>query len=109
MNATENCNNSNTSGEEKPNFDLCFLEDIHGILGKIEQLNDIENLSQKLIELKNKINQAKDDIRDAKGIDNTLEEQENTYKALQAQLEIKQNIVEKYQNFSSQYPASSGV
>ena len=99
MSADDNCN------EEKSTFDICFLGDIHDILSKLETGHDIENLSQKVIELKNKINQAKEDIHNAKGISNTLEEQENIYKALQQQLEIKQNIVAKYQNFSTQYPA----
>ena len=100
-------NNNNSNSEEKiklPSFKICFLEDIHEILCRLESDRDIENLSRKVIELKEKIKQAKQEIEEAKGIDNTKEEQEAILDSLQKQLQIKHNIVQKYQNFKTQYP-----
>lgn len=94
-------NNSSIVADEKESaqFDICFLQDIHEILSRLEEGRDIENLSHKVLELKEKITQAKQVIEEAKGISNTKSEQEDILKALQQQLQIKRDIVEKYRNF----------
>jgi len=92
--------NGNVSEEkERAPFEVCFLQDIHEILSGLETGRDIENLGNKLIELKEKIKQAKQDIEDAKGIDNTKAQQEAILKSLQQQLQIKKEIVEKHRYF----------
>ena len=97
-----NSNNSSEDKEKVPSFDICFLQDIHEILSRLEAGRDIENLSHKVIELKEKIKQAKAEIEEAKGIDSTKEEQEAILASLQKQLQIKHTIVEKYKNFKTQ-------
>ncbi|CAK8694439.1 unnamed protein product [Clavelina lepadiformis] len=93
-------NNSGKDKEKKP-FDLCFLSDIYEILSRLEAGGDIESLTHKVLELKEKINQAKLEIQQAEGIDNTLDEQQSILKALQEQLKIKIGIVQKYENFQT--------
>ena len=94
-------NTSSCEDKEKPlSFEICFLQDMHEILNRLESGRDIENLSHKVIELKEKIQQAKQEIEETKGIDNTKEKQEAILKCLQNQLQIKRNIVRKYKNFS---------
>ena len=95
---------SGSNSEEKvkvPSFEICFLQDIFEILSTLEARSDFENLSHKVIELKEKIKQAKVEIEQAKGIDSTKEEQEAILHALQQHLKIKKEIVEKYKNFKT--------
>jgi len=93
---------SNSEDKEKvPSFEICFLQDIFEILSRLEAGRDIENLSHKVLELKEKIKQAKLEIEEAKGIDSTKEEQEALLNALQQHLTIKKNIVEKYKDFKT--------
>ena len=98
-----NTNSSNISEnkEKVPLFEISFLHDIFEILSRLEAGRDIENLSHKVLELKEKINQAKLEIEAAKGIDSTKEEQEAILNALQQHLAIKKNIVEKYKDFKT--------
>lgn len=97
--------NTNTceDKEKAVPFEICFLQDMHEILSRLEAGRDIENLSHKVIELKEKIKQAKQEIAEAKGIENTKEEQEAILKCLQSQLQIKRSIVEKYKNFTTDH------
>lgn len=79
-------------------FNVTFLSEIHEILSKIEVGQDIDSLTNKVKELTGKFDQAKQEIAATGGIDSTKERQEAVLKSLQQQLQIKKQVIEKYQN-----------
>ncbi|XP_077970738.1 uncharacterized protein LOC144425173 [Styela clava] len=86
--------------EVNESFNVTFLSEIHEILSKLEVGQDIDSLTNKVKELIGKFDQAKQEIAATGGIDSTKERQETVLKSLQQQLQIKRQVIEKYQNLT---------
>lgn len=67
---------------------------------RLEVGQDIDSLTNKVTELTGKFEQAKQEINSESGIDSTKERQELVLKSLKQQLQIKKQVVEKYQNLT---------
>lgn len=67
---------------------------------RLEVGQDIETLTNKVKELTGKFEQAKQEINSESGIDSTKERQELVLKSLKQQLQIKKQVIEKYQSLT---------
>ena len=87
-------------------IDTDFLPIIHEIIKTIERdpqdasSKNKESLeaSQKIQDLAKKIETAREQVKKLPGIDHTKEEQAAQLKALKKQLELKQQLIQKYKN-----------
>ena len=82
-------------------LDVGYLHNILEILNKLEAGHDVENLNAKISDFYKKMEQTKTEIDQIEYIRTTKEYQEAYLECLTQQLNIKEAILQKYNNFSA--------
>uniref|UniRef100_A0A1B6GE45 Mediator of RNA polymerase II transcription subunit 9 n=1 Tax=Cuerna arida TaxID=1464854 RepID=A0A1B6GE45_9HEMI len=110
VHAINNDQQEQTPTDYKPltveNLDVDFLPLIYDIIRSVERdphdnaqkSSQSQDISQKVIELHNKLEQAKKQVRRLPGVEYSKEEQLEKLETLRKQLRLKRELLQKYRN-----------